>query len=138
MTIAINNHTEITIDGVTEPTIIGYFRSLNAGDFVATSALFAPDGMMMPPFEDEIKGRDAILSYLTTEAEGLNAQPRRGTMAILEDGAIEYCINGRVQTSLFGVNVAWTFLLNAEKAISQVEVKLLASPQELLNLRLFN
>jgi hypothetical protein len=40
-----------------------------------------------------------------------------------------------VQTSAFGINVAWLFLLNSHQKILSVTVKLLASPQELLNLR---
>lgn len=41
-----------------------------------------------------------------------------------------------MKTPLFWVNVAWLFILNPQqKKIMAVTVKLLASPQELLNLR---
>ena len=36
---------------------------------------------------------------------------------------------------LFGVNVSWLFILNSQQQIVSTTVKLLASPQELLNLR---
>lgn len=32
------------LDGITEPTILGYFATLNAGEFDKTADLFADDG----------------------------------------------------------------------------------------------
>jgi hypothetical protein len=50
---------ELQIEGITEPSILRYFETLNAGEFEATAALFAVDGVMRPPFESDIVGTDA-------------------------------------------------------------------------------
>ncbi|NQE37410.1 nuclear transport factor 2 family protein [Microcoleus asticus] len=125
----------ITIAGITNPTVLRYFETLNAGDFEATANLFADDGVMHAPFEEPIIGSISIATYLQTEARGMQLEPQKGVSQILEDGNVEVQVSGRVQTSAFGVNVGWLFLLNSDREILSVTVKLLASPQELLNLR---
>ena len=125
----------IKIAGLTNPTLVGYFETLNAGDFDATANLFADDGVLHAPFEEPIIGSSSIATYLKTEARGMQLEPQQGVSQILEDGNVEVQVSGRVQTSAFGINVAWLFLLNSDQKILSVTVKLLASPQELLNLR---
>jgi hypothetical protein len=125
----------IKIAGITKPTVLRYFESLNAGDFEATANLFAEDGVLHAPFEEPIIGSSSIATYLKTEARGMQLEPQQGVSQILEDGNVEVQVSGRVQTSAFGINVAWLFLLNSDQKLLSVTVKLLASPQELLNLR---
>jgi len=125
----------IKIAGITKPTVLRYFETLNAGDFDATANLFAEDGVLHAPFEEPIIGSSSIATYLKTEARGMQLEPQQGVSEILEDGNVEVQVSGRVQTSAFGINVAWLFLLNSDQKILSVTVKLLASPQELLNLR---
>lgn len=125
----------ITIAGITNPTVLRYFETLNAGDFEATANLFADDGVLHAPFEEPIMGSISIATYLKTEARGMQLKPQQGVSQTLEDGNVEVQVSGRVQTSAFGINVAWLFLLNSDQEILSVTVKLLASPQELLNLR---
>lgn len=125
----------IKIAGITNPTVLGYFETLNAGDFDAAANLFADDGVLHAPFEEPIIGSISIATYLKTEARGMKLEPQQGVSQILEDGNVEVPVSGRVQTSAFGINVAWLFLLNSDQKILSVTVKLLASPQELLNLR---
>jgi hypothetical protein len=125
----------IKIAGITKPTVLRYFETLNAGDFEATANLFAEDGVLHAPFEEPIIGRMSIATYLKTEARGMQLEPQQGVSQILEDGNVEVQVSGRVQTSAFGINVAWLFLLNSDQKLLSVTVKLLASPQELLNLR---
>lgn len=125
----------IKIDGITKPTVLRYFETLNAGDFDATANLFAEDGVLHAPFEEPIIGSSSIATYLKTEARGMQLEPQQGVSEILEDGNVEVQVSGRVQTSAFGINVAWLFLLNSDEKLLSVTVKLLASPQELLNLR---
>jgi hypothetical protein len=125
----------IKIAGITKPTVLRYFETLNAGDFDATANLFAEDGVLHAPFEEPIIGSSSIATYLKTEARGMQLEPQQGVSEILEDGNVEVQVSGRVQTSAFGINVAWLFLLNSGQKILSVTVKLLASPQELLNLR---
>lgn len=127
--------TELTIAGITEPVVLRYFKTMNAGDFEATAALFAEDGAMNPPFESPIVGHDAIASYLQAEAKGMTLSPREGISATLEDGDTQIQVSGKVQTPVFGVNVSWIFILNQKQEIVYTKIKLLASPQELLNLR---
>ena len=125
----------IKIAGITKPTVLRYFETLNAGDFDATANLFAEDGVLHAPFEEPIIGSISIATYLKTEARGMQLEPQQGVSEILEDGNVEVQVSGRVQTSAFGINVAWLFLLNSDQKLLSVTVKLLASPQELLNLR---
>lgn len=125
----------LTIEGTTNPTIIKYFETLNAGNFAETSDLFATDGEMQPPFESSIVGRDAIIEYLRAEAKGMTFQPSQALEQEPSQECTEVQVSGKVQTPLFGVNVSWRFVLNSEQEISLVKIKLLASPQELLNLR---
>lgn len=132
---SITAKTELQIAGITEPNLISYFQTLNAGEFQATAALFANDGVMYPPFESGIVGPDAIATYLQQEAENIQAFPRQGIAENRENGYIEVQITGKVQTSWCGVNVNWLFTLNQHQQIISAKIKLLASPQELLSLR---
>lgn len=127
--------TSALIEGVTESVILKYFDRLNAGQFVDAANLFAPEGALHPPFEAAVVGREAIAAYLLAEAQGIQLFPRQGSLTNLEDGYSQFEIKGKVQTPVFGVNVAWQFILNSVREISSVEVKLLASLQELVKFR---
>ncbi|BCL35436.1 ketosteroid isomerase family protein [Nostoc sp. MS1] len=129
-----NIQTEV-IAGITETTILQYFATLNAGEFTATAALFADDGVMYPPFESAMVGTDAIATYLQQEAQGIKADPREGLEEALENGEVQVQVSGKAQTSWCGVNVLWQFILNQQKQITYTKIKLLASPQELMALR---
>ncbi len=126
---------EFSIEGITEPTILNYFQALNAGDFAATAALFAEDGIMYPPFESGFVGPDAIATYLQQEAQGIKAEPRQGIIEILPNEQIQVQVAGKAFTSWCGVNVTWLFILNQQRQIIEAKIKLLASPQELLAMR---
>jgi hypothetical protein len=133
MTVTLDN--SLTIEGINQPTILQYFATLNAGKFAETAQLFSEEGVLYPPFEEEVIGQDAIASYLTTEAKGLNLYPKQGKVITNEENDSTIEIRGKVETPLFGVNVAWTFCITPQGEINSVEVKLLASPQELLGLQ---
>jgi ketosteroid isomerase-like protein len=134
-----SSSTKLEIEGISETTILRYFETLNAGDFDATVALFAPDGVMHPPFESDLAGHDAIAQYLKTEAKDIKVNPRQGITEPIEGqdslGRSQVQVSGTAQTSWCGVNVSWQFILNENKEILYARIKLLASPQELLNLR---
>ena len=125
---------EFKIEGVIAPTVIRYFETLNAGEFEATAALFAGDGVLYAPFESGIVGPKAIATYLQQEAQGMKLHPRQGLTQTLDEGSLQVQVAGRVQTSWCGVNVSWLFILNQHQ-IAAVTIKLLASPQELLSLQ---
>ena len=127
--------TNVAIEGIAEPAILDYFQTLNAEEFEKTAALFAESGAMYPPFEAPVMGRDAIATYLQAEAQGMQLYPREGMVQPLEDGQFQVQVAGKVQTPFFGVNVSWLFLLNPAREITAATIKLLASPQELLQLR---
>ena len=59
----------LTIEGIDEAVVLHYFQTMNAGEYDATAALFAPTGAMHPPFEQPIEGPDAIATYLKAEAK---------------------------------------------------------------------
>ena len=134
-TIATTEAEKFQIEGITEPVILRYFESLNAGEFDETASLFASDGVMQPPFESGIVGSKAIATYLKQEAQGIKAEPREGIAENLDNNQIEFQVSGKAQTTWCGVNVMWLFILNQERQIQFTKIKLLASPQELLNLR---
>lgn len=123
------------IEGISEPTIQLYFEALNAGDYEKTTSLFAENGVMHPPFESGIVGRDAILNYLHKEAIDIKAYPREGASENLEENLTQIQVAGKVETPWFGINVSWLFLFNENYQILDMKIKLLASPEELLSLR---
>jgi len=134
-TIATTQANKFQIEGITEPVILRYFESLNAGEFDETASLFASDGVIQPPFESGIVGQDAIAAYLKQEAQGIKAEPSQGIAENLDNNQIEFQVRGKAQTTWCGVNVMWLFILNQQRQIQFTKIKLLASPQELLNLR---
>ncbi len=129
------NQPRLEIAGLDHPTVLQYFETFNAGAFTATAALFAVDGELHPPFESPVVGVAAIAAYLEQEANGMELQPRQAVTTVLEDGNLQIQVRGYVKTPWFGVNLAWTFVLNPAQEIVVAAIKLLASPQELLKLR---
>jgi hypothetical protein len=128
-----------TIEGITEPTVLSYLNALNKDDFDTAIALFTPDGALQPPFQKPIVGSEAIKRYMRAEAQGLTIIPQQGIGETLANGSKQFKVTGIVQTPWFGVNVgmniSWRFLLNSQSQILFVAIDMLASPQELLNLR---
>jgi len=124
----------LAIEGISEAVIIDYFTTFNRAAFTQTASLFAETGELLAPFEKPIVGRDKIAAYLTQEAKGMTVLPKQGKYEANAE-AIAYKVMGKVKTSLFSVNVAWYFTLNAKHQIATARIKLLASPQELLGLK---
>lgn len=134
----ISQRTKVTIEGITDQTVLSYMDNMNANDFGALIELFAPDGALQPPFQKPIVGRDAVLRFFNEECQNLNLFPERGVAEPAEDGYTQIKVTGKVQTPWFGaavgMNMAWRFLLNPKGKIFFVAIDLLASPKELLNL----
>jgi hypothetical protein len=130
--------TNVTIEGITNSTVLGYINNMNAFDFDAAVALFADEGALQPPFERPIVGQQGILTYMREECQGLKMIPERGVLEEVEDGYTQVKVTGKVQTPWFGasvgMNIAWRFLLDPQGKIFFVAIDLLASPKELLNL----
>lgn len=129
---------KLTIEGITEPTVLKYIEAMNVDDFEAAVALFAENGALQPPFQKPLVGRDAIMAYLRDEGQGLNMMPQQGVSERVDDGYTQHKITGKVETPWFGgnvgMNIAWRFLLDPQGKIFFVAIDLLASPKELLNL----
>ena len=130
--------TQVSIDGVTNTTVLSYMDNLNANDFDALIQLFTDDGALQPPFQKPIVGRDAVLRFFREDCQNLKLMPERGVTEPTEDGYTQIKVTGKVQTPWFGANVgmnmAWRFLLDPQGKIFFVAIDLLASPKELLNL----
>jgi hypothetical protein len=124
---SINNNCETVVDE--------YFSRLNDGDFAAVAELFSLQGLLCPPFEKTICGRDAIASYLESEAKDMTCLPKSRTVRRGSNGDILYQIEGNVTTSFFTVNVRWLIHLNSQKEITFLEVKLLNKLQDLVAFR---
>ncbi|MBF2026201.1 MAG: nuclear transport factor 2 family protein [Oscillatoriales cyanobacterium C42_A2020_001] len=118
-----------------QPVVLQYFDSLNAGDFEATSRLFAVDGALQPPFENAVVGPEAIADYLKREARGFLLEPTQAVSTVLDDGCTEVEVVGKVQTPWFSVNVRWTFILSPTQQIFIAKINLLAALQDLLHLK---
>ncbi|VEP11671.1 Orange carotenoid-binding protein [Hyella patelloides LEGE 07179] len=130
--------TKAKIDGITNTAVLSYINNMNANDFEAAVNLFAPNGALQPPFQKPIIGREAILTYMREECQGLKLMPKQGTIESMEEGYTSIKLTGKVQTPWFGssvgINIAWRFLLEPQDQIFFVAVDLLASPKELLKL----
>lgn len=126
---------QTTIAGIDNPVILQYFETLNNGQFQATSQLFASDGALQPPFESDVIGPEAIAAYLEQEAKGFILEPQHGVATSQDGGCTEFLIGGKVHTPWFSVNVSWLFILSPTQEIMTTKVKLLASLQELVQLR---
>lgn len=132
------NRTQVTIAGITHPTVLSYIDNMNANDFEAAANLFPPNGALQPPFQKPIIGREAILAYMREECQGLKLMPERGVVESQEEGYTPIKVMGKVQTPWFGnsvgMNIVWRFLLDPQGKIFFVAIDLLASPKELLTL----
>ncbi|MEB3311217.1 MAG: orange carotenoid-binding protein [Snowella sp.] len=134
----ISKRTKVSIEGVTNATVLSYMDNLNANDFEALIGLFTPDGALQPPFQRPIVGKEAILKFFKEECQNLKLIPERGVVEPTSDGFTQIKVTGKVQTPWFGagvgMNIAWRFLLNPDNQVFFVAIDLLASPKELLNL----
>ena len=134
----IAQRTQVTIEGVDNPTVLSYMNYLNANDFDALIELFTVDGALQPPFQKPIVGKDAVYRFFREECQNLNLMPERGVAEPAEDGFTQVKVTGKVQTPWFGskvgMNMAWRFLLSPDNKVFFVAIDLLASPKELLNL----
>ncbi|MCU0523286.1 MAG: orange carotenoid-binding protein [Elainella sp. Prado103] len=133
-----SQRTKVTIEGISNQTVLDYMDNLNANDFDALIALFEQDGALQPPFQKPIVGKDAVLRFFREECQNLKLMPERGVVEPAEDGYTQIKVTGKVQTPWFGaavgMNMAWRFLLSPNNKIFFVAIDLLASPKELLNL----
>ncbi|PSR16533.1 nuclear transport factor 2 [filamentous cyanobacterium CCP3] len=111
-----------------------YFVGFNAEEYRAVAALFEADGVLLAPFEEPIVGPEAIYIYLQAEAVNMQAIPVEVEEGPSPDGGRQVVVKGRVKTSLFAVNVRWTFALTADDTLQSAEIKLLASLQELMQI----
>jgi Orange carotenoid protein, N-terminal/Nuclear transport factor 2 (NTF2) domain len=128
---------QVSIEGITNSTVLSYMDNLNANDFDALIELFAPDGALQPPFQRPIVGKDAVLRFFREDCQNLKLIPERGISEAADDGYVQIKVTGKVQTPWFGagvgMNMAWRFLISPEGKIFFVAIDLLASPKELLN-----
>jgi hypothetical protein len=133
---------KVRIEGVENRTVLDYMENMNAFDFERVVALFTEDGALQPPFEKPIVGQENILAYMRDECYGLKLIPEQGVSKRVEEGVTQIKVTGKVKTPWFGdkvaIDLAWRFLLNPAGQIFFVAIDVLASPEELLNLKLDN
>jgi hypothetical protein len=133
-----SERTKVSIEGVTNATVLNYMDNLNANDFDALIEQFASDGALQPPFQRPIVGKEAVYRFFREECQNLKLIPERGVVEPTADGFTQVKVTGKVQTPWFGagvgMNIAWRFLIAPDSKIFFVAIDLLASPKELLNL----
>ena len=124
----VSQRTQVTIEGLDNPTVLNYMDNLNANDFDELIKLFATDGALQPPFQRPIVGKDGILRFFREECQNLNLLPERGVAEPAEDGYTQVKVTGKVQTPWFGaavgMNMAWRFLINSDGKIFFVAIDL--------------
>ena len=118
-----------------EKTVEQYFHTFNEGAFDKTAQLFTAAGELRPPFEEPLVGYEAIRAYLKQEAEGMEAFPKELEIELGEGDRRRIIVRGQVTAVVFKVNCAWIFELTPDGEIDWVRIKLLASMQELLDIR---
>ena len=126
-----------TLKGLeSETDLIGqYFALFNLGRFQQVSQLFSDTGHLYPPFETPVVGPEAIATYLTKEADGMEAEPLGAESKPSDNDCVKITVWGKVTALVFNVKVAWEFEIAPTQKIQSVRVNLLASLGELLNLR---
>jgi hypothetical protein len=129
------NQDLLNIEDIQSQIIHNYFLTLNENKFEEFSALFSPDGVLFPPFESAIVGRDAICQYLQTTGIEVKAFPQSGTVQPENNGIRIYQISGNVKTSYFTINVVWIIEVNVEQQIVSAKIKLLATLEDLLRFK---
>ncbi|MEO0947154.1 MAG: ketosteroid isomerase family protein, partial [Cyanobacteria bacterium J06641_5] len=115
--------------------ILSYFTSFNRGQYQQAASLFAPDGSLHPPFESPIVGPEQIARYFFKEADGMTISLSTADTQPLGDGRLQVNAWGRVAAFVFQVNAAWYFIVSAEREIESLQIELLATPEELLQIR---
>jgi hypothetical protein len=100
------DRTNVSIEGIDNPTILSYMNLLNANDFDNLIELFLPDGALQPPFQRPILGKDAVLRFFREDCQNLKLLPERGVSEPSEGGFTQIKVTGKVQTPWFGAGVA--------------------------------
>ncbi len=68
----IAERTKVSIEGVTNATVLNYMDNLNANDFDVLIELFTPDGALQPPFQRPIVGKESVYRFFREECQNLN------------------------------------------------------------------
>ncbi|MGB7087326.1 MAG: ketosteroid isomerase family protein [Phormidesmis sp.] len=116
-------------------TVEQYFERFNQKQFNQVAVLFDDEGQLCPPFDSPLVGPEKISAYLRRAAKNMTAHPQEWQPQPLETAQWQINVSGKVETSVFKVNVGWQFIVTPTGKIEQASIKLLASPKELLNLR---
>ena len=116
-------------------TVRTYFQTFNQGLFVETSQLFSQMGCLHPPFEEPVQGPSAIAQYLKREATGMVADPVDAQSIDLGEHERKVTVKGKVTALVFKVTVVWDFMLNSQNQLTSARINLVASLEELLQIR---
>ncbi|MEM8809499.1 MAG: orange carotenoid protein N-terminal domain-containing protein, partial [Cyanobacteria bacterium P01_G01_bin.38] len=102
---AMAQRTQVTIEGVSNDTVLNYMNNLNANDFDSLIELFTPDGALQPPFRKPIVGKEAVLRFFKEECQNLKLIPERGVSEPADDGYSQIKVTGKCQTPWFGAGI---------------------------------
>ena len=116
-------------------SVLSYVEFFNLGQYQQVSSLFAEGGRLYPPFESPIIGREQIAQYLVKEADGMTISLSKAKVQPIEEGRLKVDVRGKVTALIFQVNVAWQFILTPNQGIESVKVDLLATLEELFQIR---
>lgn len=130
----VNNKAIANIQGISDSIIYEYFTRLNNAEFTAVIELFSEQGCLTPPFDKSLQGKGEILQYLEKEAKEIKSYPEQGETT--QKGSLTgYQIQGTVEISGFVFNMEWFIQLNSDQKIMVVEVKIVASLEDLLDFK---
>ncbi len=130
----VNDKAIANIQGISDPIIYEYFTKLNNAKFTEVVELFSEQGCLTPPFDKLLQGKGEILQYLEKEAKEIKSYPEQGETT--QKGSLTgYQIQGTVEISGFVFNMEWFIQLNSDQKIMIVEVKIVASLEDLLDFK---
>ena len=129
-----SQHNSLALGGQAD-VVNRYFTFFNLGEYQRVAELFTPTGILYPPFESPVEGKDRILDYLLKEAEGMQVSLLSAETKAVEDNQLQVDLRGSVTALVFKVNVTWQFVVTDDSTIQSVRVDLVATLEELLKIR---
>ncbi len=115
-------------------SIMAYFQTLNGEKYKITANLFTEDGVLYPPFEEPIQGREEISNYLESYSKGYEFTPEEITIECANFGNSKYKVIGEMGNKILKVGVAWYFVLDKSGKIISLRMIIIASLDEFVHL----
>lgn len=108
-----------------------YFDSINQGLYRQAVSLFAPKGILAPPFHPQIVGQEQIHEYFLQQPSGLHIETQTFDVSPFHQKRTKVNVSGIVRINQQEINTTWTFLIDKSAKITILQEVILLSLQEL-------